>query len=146
MNTPIACKRKAWLCALAACALSYGVASGADDSAAALSPLSEQAMKKGRILFLQCSACHALTPADNGGKIGPSLSGVFGRTAGSATYFDAYSSALKEAEHVWDRETMDSWLLSPSDMVPGTSMVFGGIADDEKRALLIRYLEVVTQP
>lgn len=146
MNTSTHRKHKAWLHLLAACALGYGVAGSADDSDGSAVPLTEQEVKKGRILFLQCSACHALTPEDNGGKIGPSLAGVFGRSAGSATYFDAYSSALKKADHVWGRETMDRWLLSPSSMVPGTSMVFGGISDDAKRALLIRYLEKVTQP
>ncbi len=138
--------RKVWLFTAAACMLVFSVFSSANGSDVAVSPLTEQEMKMGRILFLQCSACHTLTSGDNGGKLGPSLMGVFGRVAGSATYFDTYSPALRAADHAWDRDTMDSWLLSPSGLVPGTSMVFGGIDDDQKRALLIRYLEVVTQP
>jgi cytochrome c len=113
-------------------------------SAEEMEALSEQEMRRGKILFLQCRACHALTPGDNGGKIGPSLAGVFGREAGSAEYFDAYSSALRSAGHVWDPETMDRWLAGPAEMVPGTSMVFAGISDQAQRQLLVRYLAVIT--
>ena len=108
--------------------------------------LTDQEMRRGKILFLQCRACHALTPGDNGGKIGPSLAGVFGRTAGSADYFDGYSAALREADHVWNSETLERWLAGPADMVAGTSMVFAGISDAAQRELLVRYLQVVTEP
>lgn len=115
-------------------------------TAIAEEPLSDTEMKRGRILFLQCRACHSLTPADNEGKIGPSLAGVFTRVAGSADYFTGYSSAMKEAGHEWNAETMNTWLTAPSKMVPGTSMVFAGIADEAQRDLLVRYLQVITQP
>ncbi len=133
-----------WL--LAACTLSYVGGLNAAEADAITSNLTEQEMKRGRILFLQCSACHTLTPEDNGGKIGPSLANVFGREAGAAEYFTTYSSALKTSGYVWNRETMDLWLLNPTAMVPGTSMVFGGISDEAQRELLIRYLEIETQP
>lgn len=126
------------------CAIALGVTSTMAVSQEAQSPLSTAEMQRGKILFLQCRACHALTPGDNGGKIGPSLAGVFGREAGSAPYFDAYSAALKDADHVWSTDTMDRWLSGPADMVPGTSMVFAGIADEQQRQLLVRYLAVVT--
>jgi cytochrome c len=133
-----------WLAALVSvAALSSGASADSEEEAATLS---DPEMKRGRILFLQCRACHALTPGDNQGKIGPSLAGVFGRTAGSAEYFDAYSTALQEADHSWNAETLDQWLTAPSAMVPGTSMVFGGISDAAQRDLLIRYLEVMTAP
>lgn len=107
--------------------------------------LSDTEMRRGKILFLQCRACHSLTPGDNEGKIGPSLAGVFGRTAGSADYYDNYSSALREAGHEWNADTMNRWLQGPAAMVPGTSMVFAGVADDTQRDLLVRYLEVITE-
>ena len=126
-------------CALGAAALLSSAHGTAEEVA-----LDDQDMRRGKILFLQCRACHALTPGDNEGKIGPSLSGVFGRTAGSAAHFEGYSAALKEAGHVWDSAAMNSWLSGPSAMVPGTSMVFAGISDEAQRELLVRYLQVVT--
>jgi cytochrome c len=118
--------------------------SAAQDGSAAAVELSEQDMKRGKILFLQCRACHALTPGDNGGKIGPTLAGLFGREAGSADFYDGYSTGLREAGHVWNAESLDLWLKSPSTMVPGTSMVFAGIADEQQRATLVRYLQATT--
>lgn len=129
---------------LAVCALGAAGGAMADESDVVASALTEQEMKRGRILFLQCSACHSLTRGDSGGKIGPSLANVFGRKAGSAEHFGGYSSALTTAGHMWDRDTMNRWLTSPADMVPGTSMVFAGIHDEVKRDLLVRYLERVT--
>lgn len=107
--------------------------------------LSDAEMRRGRILFLQCRACHSLTPGDNEGKIGPSLAGVFERRAGTADYFNAYSEALKSAAHEWNPKTMDHWLTGPAAMVPGTSMVFSGITDEARRDLLVRYLQAVTR-
>ncbi len=113
---------------------------------APLDELTEKEQKLGGILFLQCRACHSLTPDDSEGKLGPSLSGVFGRTAGTAEHYANYSTALKEKAPVWNRETMNQWLTNPSAMVPGTAMVFSGISDEKSRELLVRYLEMVTKP
>ena len=107
--------------------------------------LSEKEEKLGSILFLQCRACHSLTPGNSEGKIGPSLNSVFGRTAGSDENYENYSTALREMTHVWDRQTMNQWLTNPSAMVPGTTMVFSGISDEKQRELLVRYLEKVTK-
>lgn len=145
--------KQAWLGALLLWAFSPVVSSAAEavsvastEQAGELAGLSAKEMRRGRLLFMQCRACHALTPGDNGGKIGPSLSGVFGRTAGSAAYYEAYSQALRESGYDWTRETMSLWLTAPSEMVPGTSMVFAGINDEAQRDLLLRYLQIVTQP
>ena len=126
-------------CAMSAVSMTGTAAEGA-------AALSDQDMKRGRILFLQCRACHSLTPDDTEGKIGPSLAGVFGRTAASAEHYTGYSAALREAGHTWDSETMNRWIAGPSAMVPGTSMVFAGIDDDGQRDLLVRYLRVITAP
>lgn len=140
--------QRRWPAIVLACVLGPALSgfSAAQDGPGAAMELSEQDMKRGKILFLQCRACHALTPGDNGGKIGPTLAGLFGREAGSADFYDGYSTGLREASHVWNAETLDLWLKSPSAMVPGTSMVFAGIADEQQRATLVRYLEVITAP
>lgn len=114
-------------------------------SAAADESVSELELRRGKLLFIQCQACHALTPGDSRGKLGPSLAGVFSRTAGSAAHYDAYSAALRDAGHRWTPATMDRWLDDPAAMVPGTSMVFAGIADPARRRLLIRYLQQATE-
>jgi cytochrome c len=95
--------------------------------------------EKGKVLFLQCRACHSL---ESGGanKVGPNLHGVFGRKAGLAPGF-AYSDAVSKANIVWSAETLNDWLARPSDFLPGNRMVFVGIRRPEDRANLIAYLK-----
>lgn len=98
--------------------------------------------KQGRLLFLQCRACHSL---DEGGmnKVGPNLYGVFGSAAGKVDGF-VYSEALLASGIVWSPATVDAWLAAPSDFVPGNRMIFSGIADPQDRADLIAYIYEVT--
>jgi cytochrome c len=98
--------------------------------------------KRGELLFLQCRACHSLT-ADQEGKIGPPLQGVVGRKAASVPGF-AYSKALTASGLVWDDATLERWITQPSAVVPGTSMVFAGIAKPEDRAQLLAYVKRAT--
>ncbi len=51
-----------------------------------------------------------------------------------------YSQALIDHGGRWDAAAMDAWLAAPSRMVPGTRMMFGGIADPLTRADIIAYL------
>lgn len=104
--------------------------------------LSNADLDKGRVLFLQCRACHGL---EQGGanKVGPNLYGIFGQKAGSVPGF-AYSEALAGADIVWSAEALDDWLARPSDFMPGNRMVFAGIRKPEDRANLIAYLKQET--
>jgi len=97
---------------------------------------------KGRVLFLQCRACHGLEAAE-GNKVGPNLHGVMGRKAGLAPGF-AYSDVLAQSTVVWTPETLDPWLARPSEFLPGNRMVFVGIKKPEDRANLISYLQKAT--
>lgn len=115
------------------------------DSSAATAVASE--LRRGKILWLQCSACHDLenrprSSAADGtlGKIGPHLNGVFGRKAGSLKGF-TYSDALRKAGISWNAETLDAWLRDPAAVVPGTLMAFPGIPAAADRRALLRYLE-----
>ena len=95
--------------------------------------------KRGRLLYIQCRACHDLQPSPVA-KVGPNLAGIMGRSAGTDAEF-AYSPALKSATLVWDKATLDRWLEKPSALAPGNTMAFAGIANPADRAALIRYIE-----
>lgn len=99
--------------------------------------------RRGRLLFLQCRACHELKPT-GAELVGPHLGGLIGRKVAGVEGF-GYSSALRAQSFVWDRARLDAWLASPGKMVPGNTMAFAGIAGDADRAALIAYLETATR-
>jgi cytochrome c len=96
----------------------------------------------GEKVFRKCKACHSVEAGQN--KIGPSLYGVFGRTAGTVEDFK-YSDAMMESGIVWDEETMDSFLEKPKDVVPKTRMAFPGLRKEDDREDVIAYLKEATQ-
>jgi cytochrome c len=83
--------------------------------------------KRGRLLYLQCRACHELRPA-GAALAGPHLGDLLGRKVAA-----------------WDRARLDAWLAAPGKAVPGNTMAFAGIASAEDRAALIAYLESATR-
>ena len=86
-----------------------------------------------------CRTCHVTNEGDH--RLGPSLYGVVGRDAGSVPGF-AYSSAMTNADIVWDEETLDRYIENPDAVVPGNNMKpFTGITDPEERAKIIAHLE-----
>jgi cytochrome c len=97
---------------------------------------------RGMRLFRACAACHSVIPGHN--MTGPSLAGIWGRKAGSLESFGRYSPALKEAGVVWNAATLDAWLKSPAQFIPGNGMKFAGIADEQQRAELIGFLKEAT--
>lgn len=97
---------------------------------------------KGQIVFLQCRACHSLE-ATGPNKVGPNLHGVIGRKAGLAPGF-AYSDAITASGVVWSADTLDRFLIRPSDFITGTRMVFVGLRKPEDRANVIAYLRQET--
>jgi cytochrome c len=92
----------------------------------------------GKAVFTStCSICHSVQPGKN--MVGPSLAGVVGRKTGSVPGF-RYSPANQNANLTWDEATLDKYLQSPRTTIPGTTMTYGGLKDDTKRADLIAYL------
>jgi len=115
-------------------------ATGAAPAAADLQTLLAAAdPEKGKVLFLQCRACHSLE-AGGANKVGPNLHGFLGRKAGLAPGF-SYSEAVTQSGIVWSAEALDHWLERPSEFLPGNRMVFVGIRKPEDRANLIAYLK-----
>lgn len=102
-------------------------------------------MKRGRLLYIQCRACHEVK-AGLPHKVGPNLNGMVGRKAGTTPGFTQFSTALKTWGQVWDVATLDKWVEKPSSVVPGNSMAFAGLAAKKDRDALVAYLLAETTP
>ena len=90
-----------------------------------------------KVFKSQCATCHAVAAGRN--LVGPSLAGVVGRKAGDVAGF-RYSAANKAADYAWDPARLDTYLTDPKGVMPGTSMLYAGLRNDEQRANLIAYL------
>lgn len=86
-----------------------------------------------------CGSCHSFHAAD-GNKIGPNLDHVAGRARGSVADF-AYSDAMKAKGGSWDEASLNEFIYSPKDFVPGTKMTYGGLKNTKDRADLIKWIE-----
>ena len=57
-----------------------------------------------------------------------------------------YSSAMKGADFVWDKEKLDRFIAKPDEVVPGNNMKpYGGLTSAEDRARVIVFLESPTR-
>ncbi len=92
---------------------------------------------RGKAVFSKCSACHSVDTDAN--RLGPSLRTVADREAGTVAGY-SYSPAMKNSEIVWTKQALDAFLTNPHVKVPGTKMVYAGIADAADRANIIAYL------
>lgn len=90
----------------------------------------------GATVYERCAACHSLASD----RTGPRHCGLLGRHAGSVAGFP-YSDAMKRSGIVWSEAALDRFLADPMRAVPGTSMGYSGVSDDQERADLIAYLE-----
>ena len=112
-----------------ACALVLGCAAAQAQDASA-----------GKAVFAQCIACHSV---DGKNGVGPTLKGVVGRTAGTATGFQ-YSSAMTKSGTTWDAKSLDGFIANPQQAVPGNVMPFPGLRDAKQRADLLAFLQTLT--
>src|SRR5262249_393310 len=92
---------------------------------------------QGEHVFAVCAPCHA---RDTTSRLGPGLLGIVGRRAGAVPGF-RYSRVMKTANIVWDDKSLDAFITAPQRSMPGTTMPFSGLPDQQKRTDLIAYLE-----
>jgi cytochrome c len=86
-----------------------------------------------------CRTCHTIKEGDN--RLGPNLHKIIGRKAGSLANY-GYSSAMKGADFVWDKEKLNRFIAKPDEILPGNNMKpYGGLTSAEDRAKVIEFLE-----
>ena len=94
--------------------------------------------RKGAAAYRLCAACHSLQPGVH--LSGPSLAGLWGKKAATISDYRRYTEVLKKTEFHWDEITLNAWVANPQAMVPGTTMTFRGVEQDDTRANLIAFL------
>jgi cytochrome c len=102
---------------------------------------SAQDAEAGAAVFKKCAACHQIGPnAKNG--LGPTLTCVDGRKAGTAEGFAGYSDALKNSGITWDDATLLKWFENDDKVVPGNKMIFPAhVKNEDDRNNLLAYIK-----
>ena len=95
----------------------------------------------GEKVFAKCKACHVIDAPTN--RVGPSLHGVMGRTAGTLEGFKYSESMIQHGKDglVWSNETIDQYLSDPKGFIPKNKMAFPGLKKPEDRANVIAYID-----
>ena len=85
-----------------------------------------------------CRTCHSMKEGDN--RLGPNLYKIIGRRAGSLPDYN-YSSAMKDADFVWDEAKLARFIANPDEIVPGNKMIpYSGLASAEDRKRVVTFL------
>ncbi|WP_027529658.1 cytochrome c family protein [Bradyrhizobium sp. WSM3983] len=85
-----------------------------------------------------CRTCHSTKEGDN--RLGPNLYKIIGRKAGSLPKYN-YSSAMKDADFVWDEAKLARFIANPDELVPGNEMTpYGGLTSAEDRKRVVNFL------
>lgn len=126
---------------LAGPALARGATAAPSDPVSTRTVDDPAAIRRGEQLYTRCVACHAI----EANRTGPQHCGLFGRQAGTAPGYDAYSPAMRHAKIVWNDRSLDGFLRAPTEFLPGTAMGYAGVKDARERADLIAWLRVATR-
>jgi cytochrome c len=104
--------------------------------------LAKASPEKGASVGKKCLACHDFTKGGPN-KVGPNLYGIVNRDRAAHEGF-SYSAAMKAKGGKWTVQELNTYLMGPRAMVPGTSMAFAGISKGSERADLIAYLNTLS--
>ena len=116
-------------------------------TAAALSfagpALAEGDPAAGEQVFRKCAACHTVNEG-GAARVGPNLWGIYGSQAGSNEDFaPRYSQGLRNADFVWNAETMTPYLINPREIIQGSRMTFQ-LRNEQEVADVIAYLRTLS--
>ncbi len=122
-----------------------GTGTALSDAAATPAFLTSPDDNGARQFARKCAICHTLTPG-SARRAGPTLHGLFGRTAGSVADY-AYSPTLDGSDMIWTPGAVDTLFdVGPAHFLPGTKMPMQRITSAGDRADLIAYLRRATAP
>ena len=105
-------------------------------------PATAQDAAAGQRVFNTCRACHTI---NEGGRamVGPNLHGVVGRKAASIEGF-RYSGPMREKAEgglTWTVENLRAYVRDPKAVVPGGTMSFPGLRNEQQMNDLLAYLQ-----
>ncbi len=105
-------------------------------------PAMAQTADGAKLFASRCAVCH-WDPGKPGEQVrmGPSLTNVVGRKAGTHPKFTRYSAAMKAYGQPWTEANLNAYLENPRGVVRGTNMAFMGLKKPEERAAVIAYLK-----
>lgn len=92
----------------------------------------------GEKVFNKCKACHQVGETAKN-AVAPELNGIDGRKAGAVAGYN-YSEPLKASGITWDEASFKEFVKSPKTKVPGTKMVFPGLASEKDQNDVWAYL------
>lgn len=108
------------------------------DATVVLGLLAKADPKEGASVFKMCAACHG-DEKDGPHKVGNNLWNIVGSPKAARPDY-RYSQALRAKGGTWTYRELAEYLHNPRTSVPGTSMAFAGIRNNERMANLLAYM------
>ena len=112
---------------------------GAAFVAVSMSGAMAQDLAAGEKSFNKCRPCHQVGETAKN-IVGPKLNGLFGRKSGTVEGY-TYTDANKNSGITWDEATFAEYIKKPAAKIPGTKMIFAGIADEQEIKDLTAFLK-----
>ena len=116
-----------------------GGGTAAFDAAKVVTMIAAAKPENGQGTFKKCLACHTADKAA-ASKAGPNLWGVVGRKRATREDFSGYSEAMKAKGGEWSFVDLAGFVHSPKGWLPGTKMLFPGVAEPGDVADLLAYV------
>ena len=115
------------------------IVAGAAFAVLSVSGAYAQDAEAGQKSFNKCRPCHQVGETAKN-IVGPVLNGLIGRKSGTVEGYN-YSDANKNSGLTWDEATFADYIKKPAAKIPGTKMVFAGIANEQEIKDLTAFLK-----